>query len=437
MKRLVPVSGKVKGAVVAAVELVFGYGVARGNLPSFTRSSRIEPKPPLPMLRSLLALMIGWCVLAIASFLAGYDGAHAFATLLAGFGSTAGAVLPLVPMVVVMAESVKRWPRLRRKGVFLLPLLGAVIAYVYASWLDLELTAGVPPLLALFCGAALGFVAEHWLPGAPAETEAAQRGSGSMMRALLALMIGWCLLGPTAAVSYFREYSVSAALFYGFRLPSLIVLMLVPAVIVFAASATRWPWLRRAGVLAMPLFGGVIAWIYASWLEDLHSFEVDSFLAIFCGGALGFVAERWLPAADWTEHGGSITRWLRELLDAKLRDLDDANLCLPPRIVTGLCLVQIIAVCVGSFATRGAIHHYSLSGMFGSFYHPRGILVFISSFGFWFLLVPLFWCGWAVRSANRDGGTADIAGRQALLGIFLAGFSVVFFGWCALAAVLG
>lgn len=100
---------------------------------------------------------------------------------------------------------------------------------------------------------------------------------------------------------------------------------------------------------------------------------------------------------------------------------------LPPRVVSILCLVQILFIGIGFMLTRGFIHFWVVThSIYWDPFRALGLTGFIYSYGLWFFLIPMAW-GLIAVSRARIGGMTSVALADFIAGILLTiGIGVLF-----------
>ncbi|HWB59045.1 MAG TPA: hypothetical protein VG733_06125 [Chthoniobacteraceae bacterium] len=121
---------------------------------------------------------------------------------------------------------------------------------------------------------------------------------------------------------------------------------------------------------------------------------------------------------------------------------------LPPKIVTVLCLVQCFFIVAGTLFIRTFLKaEEGLAGGAHGLYFPTNLddlvpvtTLFLRSFGFWFLLVPLAWCATALLRGEVTNGEGAISRKQFIVGIVLTLWIMFLFtrcGWQAIHVLFG
>lgn len=111
---------------------------------------------------------------------------------------------------------------------------------------------------------------------------------------------------------------------------------------------------------------------------------------------------------------------------------------LPQKFITVMCLVQIFFISAGFLLTRSFLKLYNKAMPDMGFSEFRKIpapIQFISSYGLWFMLVPIVWCVFASSHERSAADCESTTPIQFITGIVLTVAVVLSFASCALKAL--
>jgi hypothetical protein len=101
---------------------------------------------------------------------------------------------------------------------------------------------------------------------------------------------------------------------------------------------------------------------------------------------------------------------------------------IPPKVVSILCVLQVLAIIFGYTLTRSAYKFYpAVVEMLGGYAPPLAWSTkLMIAMGPWLLVLPLAWGVVATLTASIEGGIPELSRRQTLLGYALSAGMALF-----------